>query len=695
MKAKRFLTDIKFFRFGFFLSLISMLVIVTGPLALAEQTKNQQKEAINMFMKESGLANNKNLTMGEVWKNIRKNFPAEMQAKLDLPFAIYKDEKFPQIDFSELKDSKGNDVLAMNVSDGGDTARVEILGKDDVFMKFNGKPISANELRDLNAFANKIKDEKIVKKDEEKYKRALLSQPTVPTYEQWKIMSPYERAHFMVLFRLMVRETQEVLALHEATKPASKSSQLEKEIEVYLKLLTGENAFAAEDYTDNVKNLERSKKSQEAYEKRKQQSAQPQVSAQSNVPQDKPVSKKKPGRSAESNTTNKRSTYTAPTRKIAEGEYCIIGGYPNGRVTSKGICTLGSNPKPQFTNNCPSKGKPQISCNPVLYGYNRNAGGGPLCFPYDVNNPETTVATSKFCENNSLLRSGVAQDSYDMIQSILKEKGVQENELNLFKISKDSGKEIVTVEKAAYNKYMLGPDGILERFEAEKNQAMAVCRKIEANPSHYERKETRQQTKACDTLTKRVVSVAEAMASVQEVTAGPATGVIAQDPCPPTAAVSTPVVTSPGDNTGGVSLNTTPIATGPVSGPPVRHTAPPSPNTACIGAGAGGAAASNTCSDGKPCDGEAVTKSETTEKDDKKGFTLPMWAKTSLVIGAIAGFAFLTWWGLKKLFKRKNPVYTAPATSVGGGVATPITTPVITPIEGGTGTSSATGGGVR
>ncbi len=692
-----------FLRFGFFLSWIAALVIVTSPLAMAEQSKKLNKEMMAAALKEMGVAENKDITMGEVWKKIRHKLPPSVRLQLDLSFQIYKDEKFPRIDLSEVKNSQGEAVVALNVNDGKDTVRVELAGKENNFMKFNGKTISEADVAGIEGFFAKIQDEQIIKKDHQRYAEGLKKQPTFPTYEMWKKMSPYERAHFMVQVRLMMREVDNVLAIHENTKKPIKSSQLEKDYELYLKLIFGQDAEAVEGEKPkvdkgNVKGLTREKVG------KKEKST---LGADNTVPgSTAPKKKSQPVKKNTAHKPDKVEKKSSPVekyeRQIAVGKGCIVGGYPYGKIvagktTGAAICSLSEGGKldDRFVNGCSRQGKtPQISCNPVLYGYDRTPGGksGPICLDYDINNRETQVATTVngICEKKSPLGENNPKNTYDMIYSILhKEKGMELDEYSqLFKISKDGKK--VEVDEKAYNDLMMGEHGIFKKFDEEKNLADDVCGEIKKNPSAYELNSPNgQQTKACAALLKRTINLQTALATV--VTA-PSPAV--EDPCPPTA----PEVVYTGPVQERPVVHTAPIQTVPVRTVVPTETALPqccSQRDTCKKPIV--AAAVVDCGGASACEGEGVVVAEK-EKEEKKSSGLPLWAKIGLFGAAIGSAVVFGLWRSGYWDRKNNKAKSVPPYVPPQSTTIPTSTPAPTPpapIEGSGGAFSPGAGGIR
>ncbi len=600
--------------------------MAVSPLAMAEQSKKFGKETILQALKEMGALDNKNITMGEVWKKVRHKFPAYMQAQLDLPFSVYKDEKIPQFDLTEIKNSNGDTVVALNMKDGDDTARIEFPGKENQFMKFNGVNVTDQDIANPNLLANKFKDEKIVKKDFEKYEKNLAKRSVFPTYEQWSKMTPYLRASFMVEFRRMMKEVETVLNIEQSREV--KTSALDFP---FLRLVLGEEACAA---------------------------------------------------------------------GTKGGLPCIIGGNvgktrPNGLV-----CTLGDSKKldPQYTNGCNQSGKhPQISCNPMLYGYNRNSGER-ICFDYNVKDKDKTLhATSRVCESESRLKN--QQDTYELVKSILKkDNGMTDDKIKELFIESDiAGQKKYKVSHETWEK-LWADDGVFKRFETAKLEAERVCKpildenrktisqqsKVTFNP-RYELPDTRQQTIACETIRKRQTAIFDFIASVEQrddsKTPLPSDGKV--DDCPPE--VPAPVVVREEKKPDNI------VAVAPV----VMKENKTGERVICATAATAAAGDEDDAPTTKAKDDDSKKPAAGGFWSGVKNFFTGPWGKVLLFGGLLAGVAFGTYWGLSRLLKRKDTAYKPPYVYPSGTVTTPTTPSAPTPIEGGAGSSPATGGGVR
>lgn len=532
MKDIKF-NKIKFFRFGFLLSWIATFVMVASPLAWAEQSKKINKELIAMVLKEMGVSDNKDITMGEVWSKIRHNFPKDIQDKLDVAFRMYKDEKFPKMDFSEVRNSRGETVVAMNLNESGTTARIEFIGEKDTFLKFNGKSVSEKEVASVTGFANKIKNEQIVKKTAEKLTDIAAKKSIVPSFQVWKKMTPLERAEYVLHLRLLMRETQKVLALDKVLnkkKTPTKTSRLDKDTEFYLKLIFGEPVEAAgpmgphavQPTEERGTSISPTKPPTAAAPQggKPAAPAAPQVKPTENKGTDKPPKKKEEKGGVDKKEEKKKSaaagTDPAKTeqkkgtyyngRKVAKDEYCLFGGYPNAKITSHGVCSLSWNP--EIRRAAQGTCEPtQVACNPILYGYKREGPPGKsICFDYDIANPATQIATTPegICEKASPLED--VDQAHAMLKSLVmsKDKTMTEDKFTeLFLIS--NGK--INVSEETYKELLSGPDGIITLFNQERDKAIKVCDNMKGRTSEFELSPLNQQTNACEAVKKRAVSV--------------------------------------------------------------------------------------------------------------------------------------------------------------------------------------------
>lgn len=673
-----------FLRFGFFLSWIASFVIVTSPLAMAEQSKKIDKEMLALVLKEMGVADNKDITMGEVWKRIRNKLPIDIRTKLDLPFQIHKDEKFPRLDISEVKSANDGPVIAMNVSDGTDVARVELVGKENTFLRLNGKNISKNDLLNLDNYLAKVEDEKFAKKNQKSPIEILSQQPAFPTYEVWKKMTNYERANYLVHMRLMMREVDRVLSIHEQSQgKGKKTSSLEREFEPYFRLLLGNDAEAAP-AADKDKKKARGRLGPDTSAGKKNSAGQ----------------SGKGKASSGGSQSSGGSSSVVKGRDIAVGAECIVAGYPYGVITTHGVCTLNKSGKlpDTYTNGCPQRGGvPQISCNPILYGYKRGSEAGErICVDYEFRQGSATqlaTTVSGRCEKESPL-DGKAENALAMMRSmLLAEKKISPADYDKFFTLSSDGKT-VKVEKAKYDELLASePNGLFYKFRAEKAKAEGVCKPILAESEkkgyakRYEYKETKQQTLACNDLLKRVLAV-EAINATAERQIAPASDKDCDDN--KTAAAAT----APAQPSTAPAPPPAPVATLPLPADVVKDgssTAPPMcptgqcPNDSCHKTVVAGAADSeNVCLTKGICEGEheAVAAAEG-EKEKKSSAGGIGWLNIAGIGLGIAALGALMGWGISEWVKkgksknrRDNPVVNSPASGSSLLVSPPAPSPI-------------------
>lgn len=222
----------------------SVLTMCLAPVAQGAAAENQKK-LINQYLKETGLSTKK-MTVGEYWRMVRHVYPAPLQKSLDLWVSINRNEMMPTIEASNIKDSTGSEQVRLTLSQGGQTTNLTFTGDEEKPMKVNGVSFTFKELMNYNSFndlARKLsKEDTTLGKNLKKGTQSSISKNGVLTFEEYKNLSPRQKAEYMVRLRQTMAAAQRVF---KAVYGEQAFNDLNKKYEWALRSVFGDEAQAA------------------------------------------------------------------------------------------------------------------------------------------------------------------------------------------------------------------------------------------------------------------------------------------------------------------------------------------------------------------------------------------------------------------------------------------------------------------
>ena len=243
------------------------LSMAFSPLALA-QNNTLTTRKIENDLKDIGY--NRKMTLGEFWEKTKSNYPDSVIQYFDKTIAENKNILMPDIQISSVKNTDGNEVPALRLSQNGKTQLLQIFGEKKKWAKLNNVNLSEADLFYPAVAMKRIESSDVnIRKAAEKYRQQRNSKQSAQsvlerkkqqqmskdfarftgfprmTPQLWKSMTKEQRAGFIVRMRLLWLNARLVLETAESATPArGKPSAQSTMFEEMYRRLVGEIAWA-------------------------------------------------------------------------------------------------------------------------------------------------------------------------------------------------------------------------------------------------------------------------------------------------------------------------------------------------------------------------------------------------------------------------------------------------------------------
>ena len=225
-----------------FLAVFSMTVM---PLAEAEAKKQDQKERINQYLKETGLSTGK-MTVAEYWRMIRHTQPENMRQAMDLWVSNHRNEMMPQFDAVSFIDADGNEQTRLTAKIEGRTHNFTIMGGPDPKLKIDNVTFTKNEAGDFKKMSDRlVKEDKSLAKTSNKGKTVDFSN-VVMTLDEVNKLTVRQQAEYLYRLRLALQLSAKVM---ERTYGVQAVNEMYRKLDVVTRYLFGETADAKMDLT--------------------------------------------------------------------------------------------------------------------------------------------------------------------------------------------------------------------------------------------------------------------------------------------------------------------------------------------------------------------------------------------------------------------------------------------------------------
>lgn len=362
---------------------------------------NVDKKAVQEFLKYTGLATKKRMTVGEFHSKMRPFYPRTLRAQMDEWARMNRNEIMPEFQASTYKDSEGKERVRLLLTKDGQTITASYNPDDNAkFVKVNNVFLTKDDIKYHEQAIRKIvhgnkpiKDQMNRTKPKNQFKTSILL-----SYEEYSRLTAVERATYLVKVRYVLENAERVMGAYYGNQALN---DVKKEFFVQWLLL--EEAYAAGS---------------------------------------KSIRGAKPGDPC-----------------IVSGYLASYGNDYSCGGTGPGRAKLIQEMNQWGGGRC-SNGT--VSCNPLVYGFNKN--GSAICVKNAGKNSEIYNSTSQACPNASPLRKGTADEQADkkrIIESylaandpeMLKKLGVDGLTFKDGKISEDQYK-LIANHLSELNKYI-------------------------------------------------------------------------------------------------------------------------------------------------------------------------------------------------------------------------------------------------
>lgn len=215
---------------------MSLATMVFSPVALGQQAKvNQEqmsKAQLEQIVQQLGLT--KSMTFGEFYKKNKEYYPPRVQKMVEQLLVNFKNEPMPQFTVGTTLNSKGETISTLRINGKDQMANIQFLGEPNKFVKFDNTNLTEEDIANFDdmfaklymgdsshrkGYGDPLTSPKTMKKMTAKaVAPAKFSGLPKITKENWKKMTPLQRAEFMMNMRLLWSGAQDVLDAKEASK---------------------------------------------------------------------------------------------------------------------------------------------------------------------------------------------------------------------------------------------------------------------------------------------------------------------------------------------------------------------------------------------------------------------------------------------------------------------------------------------
>ena len=206
--------------------------MLATPVAMGQEAKRVSKSQMQSVVDELGL--NKQITIGEFYQKNKALLPDRIKKEIEPFFMANKNMMMPTFEVISSKTTSGDEIPTLRVSQNGELINIQWFGEKNRLMKFQNTNLTEVDIVNFNDMFTRIAagDEKFrkqaepVKSNLKKTTAAIRSfkYPDV-TKEQWKTMTPRDRASYVVTLRTLHADALKVLALKPALKSKAKKKK--------------------------------------------------------------------------------------------------------------------------------------------------------------------------------------------------------------------------------------------------------------------------------------------------------------------------------------------------------------------------------------------------------------------------------------------------------------------------------------
>ena len=337
---------------------IAIWTMLISPVAAGRLAENVSKQQLQSALNQMGL--NKKMTFGQFYQKNEYLYPERIRKKIKPYLNDFQNQPMPSYEVISSKNTAGEDVPVIRIVHGKQLLNMQWHGEPNRMFKFQNTNITEIDLINFDDMIERILAHNpklrletdlsgFTKQTSKSTKSKILKYPDI-TKSEWKRMTAFDRANYIVNLRLLLQDARQVLKNSPEKKKSSKTSQnfFEKN-KYFIKLFFGEEAFAAN------------------------------------------------GKDQLSNETCIIAGYVSEYENVKQTKACSPNRI-NVRYPSEDPNSLFS----KANQMCSVGNQNKLACNPYIYG---TPGGAPICVDAAITNTNLQTAThdSGACESGSKL----------------------------------------------------------------------------------------------------------------------------------------------------------------------------------------------------------------------------------------------------------------------------------------------------
>jgi hypothetical protein len=195
-----------------------------APLAVAQEAKKVSKAEMQSALDQMGL--NKQITLGEFYKKNRYLFPDRIRKEIEPLFMANKNVMMPTFEVLMSKTTNGQEIPTVRVSQDNDLINLQWFGEKEKMLKFQNTNLSEIDVINFTDMFIRISagDERFRKQLNEPVKKSPPSVYPDISAAEWKSMSPYNRANYVVNMRSLWQDARKVLRAKNEKKTRTKKT---------------------------------------------------------------------------------------------------------------------------------------------------------------------------------------------------------------------------------------------------------------------------------------------------------------------------------------------------------------------------------------------------------------------------------------------------------------------------------------
>lgn len=203
---------------------------------------NVTKKSIQEYMKFTGLAGKKPVTVGEFHSKMRPYYPKTLRGQLDRWAQVSRNEIMPAVQVTTYKDSSGKEQVRLLLSHGKQNFTLSYNPESEAkFLKINNVNMTKDDMMYHDQFMAKLihGDKKLKEMALKAPKVNRLKKTIVLSYEEFSRLTPKQRAAYLVQVRYLSESAQKVMKVFRDAQALNEFHR-----EFYVRWILGQEAYA-------------------------------------------------------------------------------------------------------------------------------------------------------------------------------------------------------------------------------------------------------------------------------------------------------------------------------------------------------------------------------------------------------------------------------------------------------------------